>query len=580
MRTNTTIPRVALDVLDAPALARAAIAYRDVLRMHQDELNRLNVYPVPDGDTGTNMALTMEAVVAELGEVETPASASTTRGAHPSMVEVCRALAHGSLMGARGNSGVILSQILRGLVEVVGERDAVRAPDLAAGLRRASAAADDAVLEPVEGTILTVARAAADAASAGGTGEDVETLVELLDRTSRAVHEAVDRTPELLDVLAAAGVVDAGGLGFALLVDALLHVVDGRGLPKPAIVAMPHLGALDHAHGVGGGRYEVMLFLDAPGDAVADFKVQWGTIGDSVVVVGGDRTWNCHVHTDDVDAAIRLARAAGTPSSINVTDLSELLDAHSHDAHDMHDTNAVHAGHGVHAAAGPQGGDDGRHQVVTGVVAVAAGDGVHRLLRSVGVHEIVMGGQSMNPSTAEILAAVTRAPGDAVVVLPNNANIVGVAGQLDDLSPRPVAVVPTRAVVEGLAALVAYDPGADVAANVAAMTGAAAGVRAGEVTRAVRAGVASCGPIAEGDWIALTSDGVVAVAGSAADAAIALCERLVDASSELVTVVVGTDARPAETERLRNHLGRSSPHVELEVHGGEQPLYPYLIGVE
>jgi uncharacterized protein len=214
------------------------------------------------------------------------------------------------------------------------------------------------------------------------------------------------------------------------------------------------------------------------------------------------------------------------------------------------------------------------------VVAVAVGEGIGRLLRSVGVHAVVAGGQSMNPSTAQILAAVDSVDTDSVIVLPNNANIVAVARQVDELTERSVAVVPTTAVVEALAALVSYDPDADLDTNVRAMTEAAERVKAGEVTRAVRDSTGPDGPIVRGDWIALTRDGIKVAAPSALEAAGKLIDALSDDDSELVTVLVGADARPGDTDRLRDLVGLARPHVELEVHEGDQPLYPYLIGVE
>jgi dihydroxyacetone kinase-like predicted kinase len=218
--------------------------------------------------------------------------------------------------------------------------------------------------------------------------------------------------------------------------------------------------------------------------------------------------------------------------------------------------------------------------VSTAVVAVAVGEGIGRLLRSVGVQAVVAGGQSMNPSTAQILAAVDSVTADAVVVLPNNKNIVAVARQVDALTNRTVGVVPTTAVVEALAALVSYDPDADVDTNVKAMAEAAGRVQAGEVTRAVRDSTAAFGPIRAGDWIAIAADGICGVAPSALDAAILLVEHLVDDDSELVTVLLGADARHGDTDRLRDRLGLAHPNVEVEVHEGDQPLYPYLIGVE
>jgi DAK2 domain fusion protein YloV len=540
-----------LKALDGAALARVVASYRDALRAHQDELNRLNVYPVPDGDTGTNMALTIESVCAELGDAER-------------MDDVCQALAHGSLMGARGNSGVILSQILRGLADTFRDQEVIDSDDLVTALRHASDAAYQAVVRPVEGTILTVARAAAEAAEAArGAGDAV--LRTLLERVGVATNAAVEHTPDLLPVLKEAGVVDAGGRGFTLLVDAFLHVVDGRPLPEPTIGVTPAAVAA-HLRGdaVSALRYEVMYLLDAPDHTIPAFKESWDAIGDSIVVVGGDGIWNAHVHTNDVGAAIEAGIEAGRPSKIRVTDLLEQVEEE----------------HWVRQAADHPAADQASPTVTTAVVAVAVGEGIRRLLRSVGVHAVVAGGQSMNPSTEQILDAVDRVPADSVVILPNNANIVAVARQVDALTDRSVEVVPTRAVVEALAALVCYDPDADLDSNVRSMTEAAGRVRAGEVTRAVRAVAASIGPIAEGDWIGIGPDGICAVASSPVDAAVALVGQLVQDDSELVTVLVGADARGADTDRLRDQLGLAFPNVELEVHEGNQPLYPYLLGVE
>jgi hypothetical protein len=477
------------------------------------------------------------------------------------MDDVCTALAHGSLMGARGNSGVILSQILRGLADTFTPLEAIGADDLAAGLRRASDAAYQAVMRPVEGTILTVVRSAAEAAEAA-RDSGPSTLESLLERTVAAADDAVARSPDLLPVLKEAGVVDAGGRGFALLLDAFLHVVDGRPVPEPELVTAPAAVAAHQRDGdLSSLRYEVMYLLEAIDETMGAFKDTWGALGDSVVVVGGEGLWNCHVHTNDIGAAIEAGIQAGRPREIRVTDLIEQVE----------EEQWVRAGSGKAAPA---------EHVETAVVAVAVGHGLSRLLRSVGVHEVVAGGQSMNPSTAQILEAVDRAPSEAVVVLPNNKNIVAVAEQVGALTNRDVGVVPTHAVVEALASLMVYDPDATLEVNAAAMTDAASRVRAGEVTQAVRDSAADCGEIKQGDWIAITRDGICAATASAAEAAIALVDRLVDGDSELVTVLLGSDARPAETARLREHLGLEHGHVEVEVHEGDQPLYPYLIGVE
>jgi DAK2 domain fusion protein YloV len=538
--------------LAAADLRQAVLRYRDALRAHQEELNRLNVYPVPDGDTGTNMALTLEAVCAELTTAE-------------SMPEVCHAISRGSLMGARGNSGVITSQILRGFADVFGDLPTIGGGDLVRALRRAADAAYQAVLRPVEGTILTVVRETAEAVERAGSG--ASSLVGVLERAVEAARAAVLKTPELLPVLREAGVVDAGGRGFTLLLDALLEVTDGRPIPEPEVVNTP-VAVEAHLRGddVAGLRYEVMYLLEAPDETIGGFKDAWGAIGDSIVVVGGDGLWNCHVHTNDIGAAIEAGIEAGRPRSVRVTDLFEQI-GHDEEAQWVRDAAA-----GDEAAA---------PEVTTAVVAVAVGDGVRRLLKSLGVQQLVAGGQSMNPSTAQILDAVEACNAGSVLVLPNNKNIVPVARQVDDLTAKRVAVLPTTSIPEALAALVDYDPDADLDANVTRMGDAVARVRTGEVTQAVRASVAECGPISQGDWLALSRDGgIIGAVGTPADAVCALLEQLVDDDSEIVTVLVGCDAPASETARIREHIELQFPHVEVEFHDGGQPLYPYLVGVE
>ncbi|MGH9025476.1 MAG: DAK2 domain-containing protein, partial [Acidimicrobiia bacterium] len=398
----------ALERLDAPDLRRVVVTYRDALRAHQDELNRLNVYPVPDGDTGTNMTLTLESVLAEL---------DGTRD----MPEICRAIAHGSLMGARGNSGVILSQILRGLSDTFGELESADGDDVTRGLRRAADAAYQAVLRPVEGTMLTVVRSAAEAAEEAADG-GAATLVRVLESASSRAVDAVANTPELLPVLKDAGVVDAGGRGLALLLDSFLVVVDGRPLPEPEVFATPAAVASHLEHpGQSDLRYEVMYLLHAADDTITALKHAWAALGDSIVVVGGDGLWNCHVHTNEIGAAIEAGIQAGRPTDIRVTDLQGQVEEEQW-VREQTDPGAV---------AAPDVRDATAEPTTTAVVAVAVGEGLRRLLTSLGVYEIVAGGQSMNPSTAQILEAVERCRSGGVLVLPNNKNIVPVARQVD-----------------------------------------------------------------------------------------------------------------------------------------------------
>ncbi len=546
------------DRLDGPALAAAMEAFRDALRSHRDYIDRLNVYPVPDGDTGTNMALTAESVVAEIERHESR-----------DLGTVAQAMSYGSLMGARGNSGVILSQILRGLSETVRGRDHIDAETLADGLRHAARRAYEAVQNPVEGTILTVARAAGDGA---GCVDPDDGLVAVLEGANRAARAALERTPDQLPVLKAAGVVDSGGSGFVLLVDALLHVADGRPLPVPPGSPLRQASGPQSraesgsAPDVGDLRYEVMYLLEAPDKLVPAFREVWSGIGDSIVVVGGDGLWNCHIHTDDIGAAIEAALEAGRPRRIRVTDLRE----------EVEEERWVRAAEGTEAA-----GEGPEDPVVTSVVAVCNGDGVRRIFRSLGVHHVVSGGQSMNPSTAEILKAIEAANSEQVVVLPNNKNIIPVARQAALEASKPVVVVETKGIQEGFAALLEYDPEGDAEANGDLMARSAARVVAGEVTRAVRPSTSEAGPIHEGDFLGISRERIEVVAADIVGAATGLLGCLVDPERhEIVTVIAGEGSSVADTRRISQWIADSLPGLETEIHQGGQPLYPYLFSVE
>jgi len=548
------------DLLGADDLRAAIATFRDLLRSHQDPINRLNVYPVPDGDTGTNMALTLESVVAEL------------EGAGPAMADTCKAIGHGSLMGARGNSGVILCQVLRGLTTVLAEGDEADGATWARALTEASTAAYGAVGTPVEGTILTVVREASEAgAEAAGGGAS---LVEVLDRSKARGADALARTPEMLPVLKEAGVVDAGGTGFLLLLDALLHVLDERPLPEPDLIEVPDedlARTMAHAgHGEGGDggiadlRYEVMYLLEAPDRTIPAFKDVWAGIGDSIVVVGGDGLWNCHIHTDDIGDAIEAALDCGRPRNIRVTDLLEQVEEERW----------------VRDAAPELDGVIGTTPVPTAVVAVCTGDGIRRIFHSLGVQGVVLGGQTMNPSTAQLLEVVEAVPADEVVILPNNKNIIAVARQVDAETDKTVRVVPTRGAAEGFAALLAYDPQAPADDNTEAMGEAAASVVAGEITQAVRDSSTDVGPIKEGDYLGISNDGIKSVASSVAEVAVGLLDVLVGEEHEIVTIIEGEGATVGDTRHIRQWLEDNRPGVETEVHHGGQPLYPYYFGIE
>ena len=586
-----------LERFTTAALRDLVVTFRDTVAAHAGSLNRLNVYPVPDGDTGTNMARTLEAVVEEMEGTDADDLAAT-----------CDAISHGSLMGARGNSGVILSQIMRGIAATMkagADPDPTDGHDggaptgrrFADALQAASAGAYQAVLKPIEGTILTVVRESADGAR--DAADEGASLIDVVRAARAAGKKALDNTPELLPVLKDAGVVDAGGAGFLLLLDSALHVVGGDPLPEAeeddgsggAVGAAfenvaKRTSDVDGELDVSEQRYEVMYFLDLDDDRIDEFKQGWGSIGDSIVVVGGDGLWNCHVHTNDIGAAIEIPLdLGGRPKKIRVSDLFEEVD----EEHAKREAAIVaglddelrESGATGSARAGRPGAGAGLPPVTTAVVGVCTGDGLVELFAQLGVQGVVTGGQTMNPSTAELLDTVEHVNADQVVVLPNNKNIIPVAEQLDALTSKRVFVVPTRSMAEGLAALVVYDPEASSDTNGEEMTEAAESVTTGEITQAVRDTRTDVGDVRTGDWIGIVrGDGIVSVARTQLEAVLALLDTIVTDDSELMTIITGEDADASTTESITGWLADRHGAVAVEVHRGGQPLYPYLFGVE
>lgn len=546
--------------LSASDLRSAMTTFAGLLRSHREVINRLNVYPVPDGDTGTNMTLTVESVV----------TAIKSLGANPPMAQVCQAIAQGSLMGARGNSGVILSQLLRGLVEKFKATAEITPQLLAESLEHADRLARQAVVRPIEGTILSVARAAAEGARAQSSA-----LIPLVRSARQRAREALAFTPEQLPVLKQAGVVDSGGSGLLLLFDALCSVIAHDPLPEAppldsitvrAAAAAP--GAASNA--IADLRYEVMYLLAADDATMAAFRQVWAGLGDSIVIVGGDGLYNCHIHTDDVGAAIEAALDAGRPREIRVTDLNEQV---------IEERWVREGGIAQLDQPGLDPSPTGAPPT-TAVVAVVVGEGVGRIFHSLGVRTLVKGGQSMNPSTSELVDAVRATGSDQVVILPNNKNIRPVAEQVDALVDQTVTVVPTDTIVEGFAALLSYDPDESAAQNARTMSESASHVLAAEVTRAVRDTTTDVGDVHVGDWIGLSERGVRAVADSPERAANLLLSDLIGPSHELVTIIEGEGSAPATTRRITEYLADAFPALHVEVHHGGQPLYPYLFGIE
>jgi DAK2 domain fusion protein YloV len=459
------------------------------------------------------------------------------------------------------------------------------APEFAEALKSASLASYEAVLKPIEGTILTVVRETADAAVvAASRGEN---LVNMLRVARSAGREALANTPELLPVLKDAGVVDAGGAGFMLFIDSALHVVAGDALPEPEDVAGPsaeQLEAVSLRAGADGAvdvselRYEVMFLLNISDSQHRAFMTAWGEIGDSIVVVGGEGLYNCHIHTNDIGAAIEAPlKLDGKPFNIRVTDLFEEMEE-EHAQREAAMGGVVGAG-GV--APAKKSAVASLPAVNCAVIAICSGDGLAELFGQMGVQGVVTGGQTMNPSTEELLDAVEHMNSQHVVILPNNKNIIPVANQVNALTKKTVHVVPTCSMPEALAALVFYDPESTSELNAAAMSDAAAAVATGEVTQAVRDTNSDAGAVRAGDWIGLVrGDGLVAIGGTMVAASCSLLDKLVTPGREIMTIITGDLATTRATEEILAYVAENFDGVEVEVHAGGQPLYPYLFGVE
>lgn len=576
-------------------------AYKTVLGTHRQAIDSLNVFPVPDGDTGTNMAMTVDSVVKE---VEAADAEDESKASDIEMRAVCNAISHGSLMGARGNSGVILCQILRGLSQAFEEAGECNPQSLADGLEIAKQSAYEAVLEPKEGTILTVLKDIAE--EARRSEADNCDLTEMADRCKSAGQESLDRTPELLEVLAEAGVVDAGGAGLVLFWDAVLSVVDGRELPEPptempgvvgtggasvaaggsaagdaagqtSIATTSHHStqAADHVSGAGAvdageQRYEVMYFLETPDDDISAFREAWGDIGDSIVVVGGDGIWNCHIHTNDIGAAIEAGIEAGRPRQIRITDLFEQVE------HIESDMLGDFAGSDDPVWLNPDCAQD----AVCAAISVATGEGIRNLMGMLGVHGVVSGGQSMNPSTELLLQAIQSVSADETVLLPNNKNIIPVAHQAAEQSmPDQVLVLETSNIPEGIAALSVYDPEAGASENLAAMQAEIAELSVGEVTQAVRTTKVDGREINEGDFIAMSGGKILSAAASPSAAACELLDEIITPEHELLALFSGEPVAPETTRELLSWLEENHPHIEVEIHDGGQPLYHYYFSL-
>jgi len=528
------------------------VAATDWLEKSAADINALNVFPVPDGDTGINMLLTMRSSVAEAYQAD-----------DQSVAGVAQAMAKGALMGARGNSGVILSQIWRGLASALSEKATVDGADLAEALFQGSQAAYKGLSNPVEGTILTVIREAASAAQ-NQVGNNHSDVTSVLEATVNAARKSVATTPSLLPVLMEAGVVDAGGQGlYTLLEGALAYLrseVELMASGKSQVIASstPLAGTMPQMKGEDEAPFGFCTEFLLTGENLNpdELRKELADKGQSLIVVGDESTVRVHIHTLDPDSITRYAASLGTLQNISIRDMDE-----QHEDYLMMQKERAAA-------------------MDIAVVAVVTGDGLADVFTDLGVSAVIPGGQTMNPSTRVILQAVEAVPSDRVIILPNNKNVVLAAQQVESLTNKNVKVVPTETIAQGVAALVAFNPEADFKTNIRMMTETKPAVQTIEVTRATHSAQLNGLNIKKEQAIGLL-DGKLLTANDKADAA--LCQLLSGmdlAQAGIITIYYGADTDAAEAAQVSAWLGEQYPALEVEVVNGGHPYYNYIVSVE
>jgi len=562
-------PTASITRCDGVLFRRSLLGSLTWLTANRDKVNELNVFPVPDGDTGTNMLLTLESAIEEMGPDE-----------NSDLSQVAATVAHGALMGARGNSGVILSQVLRGFSQGVGENASVDCKELAHAFAEATAVAYKGVTKPTEGTILTVARKVSEAALA--KAEETEDIAELIQSVVSAAQRAVDDTPSQLAVLREAGVVDAGGYGLMVILEGFLKTVKGQEIPttsKAARAPAPErqpakVGAHALETPEEGWGFCTEFLIEEPSKPFDEVRRELTPMGNSAAIVGDDALIRVHIHTLDPGGLIAQATAYGTLQKLKVEDMTR--QHHEILAHDppAQDEDV--------ASAAPPLGTNGYSRVPTGqvgVVAVAAGEGFRRIFEELGAG-VVEGGQTMNPSTEDLLAAVTANGADEVIILPNNKNVIMTAQQVCSLSSKTIKVVASRTVPQGISALLNLDPGAGLEANSEAMASALDGVQTIEVTKAVRSTSVGGLKIKNGDMIALVNGKITRAGKNAQEVVDGALEGLKTDGFELCTIYAGAAVKDDEARDIVGHVRQHFPKLEVQLQRGEQDHYPYILSLE
>lgn len=557
---------MAVKTINTQMLQKMFLAGAANLEAKKEFINELNVFPVPDGDTGTNMTLTIMSAAKEVKAIE-----------NPDMLSTAKAISSGSLRGARGNSGVILSQLLRGFTKEIRDYEEIDVPVLARACERATATAYKAVMKPKEGTILTVAKGISQkAAELAETTEDLEVF---LPEVIRYAEEVLAQTPELLPVLKEAGVVDSGGQGLVEILHGAYDAFSGKEIDYSAIDAgegtkMVKPSRQAEADIKFGYCTEFIIMTDKPFTSKdeTEFKGYLESIGDSIVCVADDDIVKVHVHTNDPGLAIQKALTYGQLSRMKIDNMRE-----EHQEKLIRDAEKT-AAQQVQAAELKKK-KEARKAV--GFITVSIGEGMNEIFRELGVDYIIEGGQTMNPSTDDMLTAIDHVNADHIFIFPNNKNIILAANQAQSLTKdKDIIVIPTKTVPQGITAIINYMPEADVDTNIDAMKEGISHVKTGQVTYAVRDTHIDDKEIHEGDIMGIGDEGILSVSQSVEEAAREMLALMVDEDSELISLYYGQDVSEEDAQKFAQTVEEQYPEVDVDLHSGGQPIYYYVLSVE
>ena len=553
---------MAVKTINTELLQKMFLAGAANLEAKKEFINELNVFPVPDGDTGTNMTLTILSAAKEVKALE-----------NPDMVAIAKAISSGSLRGARGNSGVILSQLLRGFTKEIREHKEIDTITLAKACERATATAYKAVMKPKEGTILTVAKGASQkAAELAETTEDLDTFIS---EVINYAQEVLEKTPEMLPVLKEAGVVDSGGQGLLEVMRGAYDAFQGKEIDYSAIEASagtkmvkPSEQAETEIKFGYCTEFIIMLEKEFTAKDETEFKAYLESIGDSIVCVADDDIVKIHVHTNDPGLAIQRALTYGQLSRMKIDNMRE-----EHQERLIKDAEKLAAQQAEAKKAEP------RKEV--GFIAVSIGEGMNEIFRELGADYIIEGGQTMNPSTEDMLNAIDQVNAEHIFILPNNKNIILAANQAQTLTEdKDIIVVPSKTVPQGITAIINYMPDADAQTNLEAMIEGIGNVKTGQVTYAVRDTHIDDKEIHQGDIMGIGDSGILSVGQDIAETTLEMLEQLVDDDSELISLYYGQDVTEEEADAFTQEVEKLYPDIDVDVHCGGQPIYYYVLAVE